>query len=729
MTPSKIGVHVVIGPRKNYGIFLQTLKSAGARLPVVKCVDDFSPAREAKDTLGSTNVLTVGRLNTVRDAQGNRRDLQGVDPVTPTGMLAAGPVARDYYELVRPIWEANRHIDVWETFNEMSAHWAWQGEFFVAMMDLAERDGFTLAIYSCSTGNPPDQQAIEKMKDACGEAERRGHYLALHEYGGVAPPKHDGGWPKTLRGSHPFHALRYRDTLAALWQWKIRPRILLTEVGQAGGFDFIDRLTGHGPGSMRRDLEWYDDQLAHDDEVIAAAMYTLGNWHQANFQAALLDLGAHIVRRHRTSPNPDPKPDPLPSPRPARGAPRTQYTRTYLLLPNEPTTAEGNARLEAWMQAAVASGVIGRNRWTIGASADDAGIGDLDARNVIAVNPQSWPGDLRAFYAQHYPGIRYGFIPAVTPDDLYRKLASDADEVVWPDDESTPTPPLPSRGAPLVGLHLYAGAGGVRDVDFEVLSAARIQDTVLITTNSGPDRMQRLIDFGILPANVVLRLHVDWPGDRMVDPIEAYKWFGLARGAPGNPDDYPLEWFRRLGGKKYIVFNEPNHEDEGFGVQWKNAADFISFYADFAALALRDYPELDPGLPALSPRPDVVTDWIPAYRTVRAYARWVSAHCYWTSESLMTHREHGFYWQHYTQIGLPVHITEASNPNGEASSSRKAAEYVRYVEELKKAGFDGMLHFYVSSSTHDADFERNEPWANRRGQLTEIPAIFGLRKA
>jgi hypothetical protein len=46
-------------------------------------------------------------------------------------------------------------------------------------------------------------------------------------------------------------------------------------------------------------------------------------------------------------------------------------------------------------------------RCTAGYSADDAGIGDLDARTIIAIDPEAWGGDLRAWFAQHYPGVRY----------------------------------------------------------------------------------------------------------------------------------------------------------------------------------------------------------------------------------------------------------------------------------------------------------------------------------
>jgi hypothetical protein len=57
---SKIGVHVVLGPRQDYGVLLARLQDAGGGLAVVKCVGDFGAAYEAKTVLGD-KVLTLGR--------------------------------------------------------------------------------------------------------------------------------------------------------------------------------------------------------------------------------------------------------------------------------------------------------------------------------------------------------------------------------------------------------------------------------------------------------------------------------------------------------------------------------------------------------------------------------------------------------------------------------------------------------------------------------------------
>lgn len=105
--------------------------------------------------------------------------------------------------------------------------------------------------------------------------------------------------------------------------------------------------------------------------------------------------------------------EPPPPPEPTRGAPRVQYARTYVLLPPDAGAA--------WATAVI-TGSWDSNRYTVGGSADDSGIGDLDAREVIAVNPDEWPDDLCAFFEEHYPGVAYRPLTAITPAELTVKL-------------------------------------------------------------------------------------------------------------------------------------------------------------------------------------------------------------------------------------------------------------------------------------------------------------------
>jgi hypothetical protein len=103
----------------------------------------------------------------------------------------------------------------------------------------------------------------------------------------------------------------------------------------------------------------------------------------------------------------------VPAPTHRRGLPRVQYERTYVLLPPDAS---------ADWALAVVDGAWDQHRYTVGSSADDAGIGDLDARRVIAVNPERWPSDLQAFFEEHYPDVEYVPVEADTPTELRLRL-------------------------------------------------------------------------------------------------------------------------------------------------------------------------------------------------------------------------------------------------------------------------------------------------------------------
>lgn len=85
-----------------------------------------------------------------------------------------------------------------------------------------------------------------------------------------------------------------------------------------------------------------------------------------------------------------------------RGAPREQFERTYVLIPPDMNATEVSLLVDLTWDA---------HRYTIGGSADDAGIGDLDVRRVIAIKPNDWSGDLQAFFETHYAGVDYWPLP------------------------------------------------------------------------------------------------------------------------------------------------------------------------------------------------------------------------------------------------------------------------------------------------------------------------------
>jgi hypothetical protein len=120
--------------------------------------------------------------------------------------------------------------------------------------------------------------------------------------------------------------------------------------------------------------------------------------------------------------------------------PRVPYERTYVLM--SPIASPG------WVRA-VMDATWGAARWTVGGSADDAGIGP-PSRRIVAVNPDEWDDSLPAFFDMHYPGADYIPVVAETPADLYNVLATMV-SVGIPPVEPPPDPPEPPVEEPEPG--------------------------------------------------------------------------------------------------------------------------------------------------------------------------------------------------------------------------------------------------------------------------------------
>jgi hypothetical protein len=173
-----------------------------------------------------------------------------------------------------------------------------------------------------------------------------------------------------------------------------------------------------------RQLRWYDEELQKDDYVAGATIFTYGSfgppWSDVDIAGtAVSDKLRGYVQSDPAHPFSYPEEGPVDGdtvPSQFRGRPRVQYRRTYVLLP--PSAGAEWAR-------AIVDSTWDSKRYTVGGSADDAGIGDLDERRIIAVNPAKWSTEtsLEAFFEEHYPGVAYISVTASTPAELARILS------------------------------------------------------------------------------------------------------------------------------------------------------------------------------------------------------------------------------------------------------------------------------------------------------------------
>lgn len=148
-------------------------------------------------------------------------------------------------------------------------------------------------------------------------------------------------------------------------------------------------------------------------------------------------------------------PDPLPDSALCRGAPREQYERRYWLL------SQDASRAEFLDVAALAY----PSRGTVGFSADDAGLGDLDSRTVAVVDTPTaqWNEELLlSFFEEHYPGVMVefhdvGMIPDPEPKPPGPEPPTPKPHPVWTPRNYVPT------GTKL-GFHAAGDGGQTGDV-------------------------------------------------------------------------------------------------------------------------------------------------------------------------------------------------------------------------------------------------------------------------
>jgi len=429
--PTKLGAHV-LRAAPDLGEYIQ------ARPAVVKFVGDWGMAPSVPE-----GILVVGRRHQAAyDAQLQKNS--GKKPLE-----AAQQFIQDQLETYR----SNPYIKYWEGHNEPvwndKKSMAWYAQFEVERMRLMADRGLKCVIGNFATGSP-DLALWPAFLPALQAARQYQAILGLHEYS--CP------WMWWMTGKHQLDpnadekdegwtTLRYRK----VYRQHLIPNglgdvpLVITECGidplvnpkppgaqggawkQLGGFWSHHDKESDKADYYFRQLVWYDKEMQKDDYVIGATIFTWGNFGGAweDFDVAGTNVAKKLITYTQAEPakpfeypgKGEEIPPPVDGGKP-RGHPRAQYERTYVLLPPNADAA--------WARAVVEGG-WDEKRYTIGSSADDAGIGDLNARRVIAVNPQKWPGplSLKDFFKKYYPGAEYKPITAATPAELAKKLAKE----------------------------------------------------------------------------------------------------------------------------------------------------------------------------------------------------------------------------------------------------------------------------------------------------------------
>jgi len=160
-------------------------------------------------------------------------------------------------------------------------------------LEIAENNGYKLAIFSYSTGVPQwhEWEAIVET-GVFARAQAGGHTLALHEYGW---PTTDYRWGEATEDLPPYqdrgvltgrYRYLYRDFLIP------RGEVIPLVITESGLDPLLGGPPGDGPWEERYvdNMIWYDTKLREDDYVIGAAMFTLGSinpWKNYDYEELL----------------------------------------------------------------------------------------------------------------------------------------------------------------------------------------------------------------------------------------------------------------------------------------------------------------------------------------------------------------------------------------------------------------------------------------------------------
>jgi len=358
-----------------------------------------------------------------------------------------------------------------------------------------------------------------------------------------------------------------------------------------------------------------------------------------------------------------------------RGAPRTQFARVYHLLDSSSSIGEF---------ANVARGAY-EDRSTIGFSYDDAGLGDLDSRIVILHGVHKGAEE---WFGQHYPGVK-----------------------VVREHNPAPVPYKPSGGVTggvLCGLHGSADSCWGHSVAVlphivEMIKAGRIEAYKSLS-NESADSVDVLKAINPDMFFMVRMMSKMGPGSTVAQFVH-------------DVGQDVQKWYDK-GVMHYEIHNEPNLKIEGCQPNgpWYDGEGFSRFWLEVRDHFLGRMPGALFGWPGLSPGPaidDFRYDAMQFFNQARDAvneADFLCCHSYWQHEADIYNVGGGQSWRLYPQGGVPIFITEYSNPS-KAGKIDKAQQYVKFLDTLE--GVHSAYSFVADASSSFDD----ETWTGEMAQI------------
>jgi murein DD-endopeptidase MepM/ murein hydrolase activator NlpD len=392
---SRLGTHSInaASPAGDTLDLLREWRDRGGQPAVIKAVSDLGWLAEAREICPDS--VIVARIASQTEGC---QDVE--DPDTNLTEMAQDLMAFILDKLNHHP-ELHNVVDYWEVCNEPDPPgdfgYAQLSRLMIHCMNIADTHGVKLALFSLNAGTPEWSEMVEMCEtDVFARAKAGGHALALHE-GVFDDDPIDKWWGDQIPGSPIVPGagalcFRYRYLYHLLQQRGEVVPLIISEFRTHGGNHDITTE------EVVERFAWYDSKARQDDYVLGVTPFTLGAptdsqwWPSHDYGIDYPELIDYAVSVG------DIEPPPIDPPSSGRGQPREQYQRSYVLLPPYGDGGLASTLCERFFDDF---------RPTVGGSADDAGIGDLDDRAVIAVQSTNWTDGLQAFFEQHYPGVRY----------------------------------------------------------------------------------------------------------------------------------------------------------------------------------------------------------------------------------------------------------------------------------------------------------------------------------